>query len=191
MLLAISPSEAREWIREPELIREDRIIPGDFPAAPNSPYAENYDWLFIYERRIAAFLEPWLKRFRYELIGHKGILCEALSNAFFHAHQKDSGKPIVVRVLLGKAGLMVDVEDCGPGFPVQNVYNRFCEKKCYFSSAGNGTRLMAENPNFGVFHSASGRIFHLLHLFAGNLAEVADGHIIDRKIENQDLGFRI
>ena len=65
------------------------VIPRDFPDCPNSCYQPEYDWLFQYERQIAAFLAPWLRAYRYELIGEKGILCEALSNAFSHGHRKD------------------------------------------------------------------------------------------------------
>jgi hypothetical protein len=171
MLLNLNATRAYQLIDHPQLIRTDRIVPGDFPACPNSPYASGYDWLFLYERQIAAFLETWLKPYRYELIGERGILCEALSNAFFHAHAKDPVKMILLRVLLGKAGIMVEIEDSGRGFPVVQVYDSFLKKRRYFSSAGNGFRLMAENPNFGIFYSPAGTIFYLLYRFAGDLAK--------------------
>jgi hypothetical protein len=173
MLLDITSTRAYELIEAPQLVREDKIIPNDFPACPNSTYAAGYDWLFVYERQIAAFLETWLKPFRYELIGQRGILCEALSNAFLHGHRKDPAKIIAVRVLLGKAGILVEVEDGGRGFAVKTVYDSFLKNRRYFSSAGNGLRLMAENPHFGVFHSPAGTIFYLLYRFDGDLDGVA------------------
>jgi len=172
MLIDITSTRAYDLIEAPQLVREDKIIPNDFPACPNSTYAAGYDWLFVYERRIAAFLETWLKPFRYELIGQRGILCEALSNAFLHGHRKDPAKIIALRVLLGKAGILVEVEDGGRGFAVKAVYDRFRNKRPYFSSAGNGIRLMAENPHFGIFHSPAGTIFYLLHRFDGDLSNL-------------------
>lgn len=173
MLISLNATQALQLIDEPRLIRTDRIVPKAFPPCPNSPYAAGYDWLFLYERRIAAFLETWLKPFRWELIGQRGIICEALSNAFFHAHAKDPGKLIILRVLLGKAGIMVEIEDSGKGFPVGRVYESYFNNRRYFSSAGNGFRLMAENPHFGIFYSPAGTIFYMMHRFAGDLAELA------------------
>lgn len=179
MLLGINATRAYQLIEQPQPIRTDRILPKEFPPCPNSPYASGYDWLFIYERQIAAFLETWLKPYRWELIGQRGIICEALSNAFFHAHAKDPGKLILLRVMLGKAGIMVEIEDSGRGFPVSRVYESFMNNRRYFSSAGNGFRLMVENPNFGVFYSPAGTIFYLLHLFSSNLADMTELHIVD------------
>jgi hypothetical protein len=169
MLLGINATRAYRLIDQPQLIRSDRIVPQEFPPCPNSPYAPGYDWLFLYERQIAAFLEPWLKPYRWELIGERGIICEALSNAFLHAHAKDPGKVILLRVLLGKAGIMVEIEDSGRGFSVSRVYQGFMNNRRYFSSAGNGFRLMAANPNFGIFYSPAGTILYLVHRFAGDL----------------------
>ena len=82
MLLTATPSEALQWIQTPRQILKERVVPAEFSHCPDSPFQPEYDWLFIYERRIAAFLEPWLKAFRYELIGEKGILHMAASPHF-------------------------------------------------------------------------------------------------------------
>lgn len=169
MLLSISPEESLRLIASPCQILKDRIIPSEFPRNPDSPYRPEYDWLYSYERRIAAFLEKWLNSYRYELIGEKGILCEALSNSFFHGHAKDPDKPIIVRVILGKMGLIVQIKDTGPGFDVQKVYSRYRTKKQYYSKAGNGLRLMAQSPSFGVLYDASGTVFILVYLFDNSL----------------------
>jgi hypothetical protein len=165
MLLSITPEQALDLIVSPRQILKDRIVPAEFAHCPDSPYQPGYDWLFSYERRLAAFLEEWLKPYRYELIGEDGILCEALSNAFCHGHNKDPYRPIIVRVILGKQGLIVQIKDTGPGFDVQTVYNRFVDQKQYYSTAGNGLRLMAQSPRFGVFHDPTGTNFVLVHLF--------------------------
>ena len=173
MLLSITPEQALELIDSPHQILKDRIVPAEFPHRPDSPYRSGYDWLYSYERHIAAFLEKWLRPHRYELIGENGILCEALSNAFFHGHDKDPEKPIIVRVILGNHGLIVQIKDTGPGFDVQKVYQHYRTRKKYYSKAGNGIRLMAQSPNFGILHDTTGTNFILVHLFDNALEKLA------------------
>lgn len=169
MLLTIDLAEAERLIEAPVVVREDKIVPAEFPEFPDSPYRTGYDWLFIYERRIAGFLEKWLRPYRYELIGQKGILCEALSNAFSHAHHKDPQQPIGVKVVLGQRGIIVRIEDSGKGFNVSEIYQRYCKNKKYYYTAGNGLRLMSESDHFGVFYNRAGTAFHLLYFFKGSL----------------------
>ena len=178
MILSMTPAQARELIGPFEVALEERIVPQAFPECPNSRYQPEYDWLFQYERRIAKFLEPWLRRFRYELIGEKGILCEALSNAFYHGHGKDPEKPIFVRVLVGDHGLVVEIKDSGKGFAVQKVYERFQKRKHYFSAAGNGIRLMAASRRFGIIHAGAGTAFHMLYLFNGDMRNLPGDRIL-------------
>ncbi len=173
MLLDITPAEALQLVDSPRQMLKDRVVPAEIPHCPDSPYQSGYNWLFSYERRIAAFLEQWLKPYRYELIGEKGILCEALSNAFCHGHDKDPCKPIIVRVLVGGRGLIVQIKDCGPGFDVRAVYQSYYTRKIYYSTAGNGLRLMAGSSSFGVFHDSTGTISHILYFFNGSFDNTA------------------
>jgi len=173
MLLSMTPEQALDLIASPRQILKERIVPAEFPQSQDSPYRSGYDWLYSYERRIAAFLEKWLKPHRYELIGENGILCEALSNAFFHGHAKDPQKPIIVRVILGDRGLIVQIKDTGPGFDAHSVYRRFRTQKKYYSKAGNGIRLMAQSPRFGILYDVTGTIFFLVHLFDGTLDQLS------------------
>jgi anti-sigma regulatory factor (Ser/Thr protein kinase) len=177
MLLSMTPEEALHLIASPRQILKERIVPAEFPHLPDSPYLPGYDWLYNYERHIAAFLEKWLRVHRYELIGEKGILCEALSNAFCHGHDKDPHKPILVRVLLGDRGLIVQIKDTGPGFDVQGIYNSYHAKKKYYSTAGNGLRLMEQSSNFGVIHDDTGTVFILVHLFDNGIKLLAGGSV--------------
>ena len=119
-------------------------------------------------------MEKWLRPFRYELIGQKGLLCEALSNAFSHGHQRDPYKPINIRVLLRAKGLIVSIKDTGRGFDVQHVFSGFQKQKRYFNTAGNGFRLMVESTTFGIFYSNSGTVFHLLYLFDQKDSQVSN-----------------
>ncbi|MEJ2153819.1 MAG: ATP-binding protein [Desulfobacteraceae bacterium] len=170
MLLSINFQQAQDFIQSPRLIRRDRVVPAEFPECVNSTYRPGYDWLYQYERDIAGFLSPWLKPYRYDLIGEKGILCEALSNAFSHGHGKDPRKIITVEVYRGERGLLVRVEDSGKGFNVDRVYQSYLKKKVYYHTAGNGIHLMASSRRFGIFYSAVGATFHLLYAFDKDLA---------------------
>lgn len=173
MWLSIDLKGALDYIQSPKLIRSDTIIPEKFPECADSTYRSGYDWLYRYERSIAGFLEPWLKPYRYDLIGEKGILCEALSNAFSHGHDKDPKKAIVVRVYLGTRGLLVRVGDTGKGFDVNHVIQCYQKKKNYYHTAGNGIRLMATSEHFGVFYDSSGSAFHMLYDFGQNFTGLA------------------
>lgn len=174
MLLEISIDEAFRKIKKPKLILEDVVIPRECLSVSNSPYRPGYDWLFKYERKIARFLESWLKKYRHELIGEKGILCEALSNAYYHGHNKDPLLPIEVKVYLGELGLIVQIKDSGTGFDVENIRNNFEKGKNYFHLAGNGLRLSICSKRFGVFYNIKGNVFHLVYLFDENIAVLAN-----------------
>lgn len=169
MLLSINFQEALAFIQSPRLIRRDAVVPADFPECVDSTYRAGYDWLYQYERDIAGFLAPWLKPRRYDLIGEKGILCEALSNAFSHGHGKDPHKTIILEIYLGERGLLIRIEDSGKGFNVDNVHQSYLKKKIYYHTAGNGIHLMATSRCFGIFYSAVGATFHLLYAFDQDL----------------------
>ncbi|MDA8139130.1 MAG: ATP-binding protein [Desulfobacteraceae bacterium] len=169
MLLVMEPGQALVMIDTPRLAREDTIIPNQLSEQPDSPYQPEYNWLYVYERQLFGFLEQWLRPYRHELIGEKGILCEALSNAFCHGHGKDPQKPIVIYIFEGKKGLLIRIKDNGRGFDVQKVFQQFCGNKQYYSTAGNGIRRMAESPRFGIFYDSSGSAFHLLYFYDGAL----------------------
>lgn len=169
MFLTINFQHALVILESPKLIREEMVVPADLPLHPDCPYRSGYDWLYRYERELLRFLAPWLSRYRYELIGEKGILCEALSNAFCHGHRKDPHLPIELRVFRGKKGLLVQIKDNGQGFYVEDVLNRYQKNKRYYCTAGNGFHLMASSTHFGIFYDRSGNIFHLLYLFDENL----------------------
>lgn len=174
MWLNLSTDEALVLIDSPRLLFRERIVPAKCPPASNSPYRPGYDWLFTYERKIARALSPWTEKNRYELIGNRGVICEALSNAYYHGHGKDGTKPIEVVIHTGVKGLLVRICDQGPGFDVGAIYERYKKKKLYYNLAGNGIRLMIRSENFGVFYNRKGTAFHLLHLFDGKLASLCE-----------------
>lgn len=178
MILNLTAAEALDLIGSPEIIRQDEVVPKDFPDCPNSLYQPEYDWLFQYERQIAAFLEKWLRPYRYELIGEKGIICEALSNAFSHGHRKDPFKVICVSIWQGDKGLLIEIKDSGEGFNIRETYDSFLQRKPYFALAGNGLRRMAASDKFGIFHNAGGTVFCMLYLFRNSLSELPEQYIL-------------
>ncbi len=169
MWLNLSIDKALDVIDTPTVLLRERIVPAQCPPVSHSPYRAGYDWLFKYEREIARALSPWTERRRWELIGNKGILCEALSNAYYHGHGKDGNKPIDVIIHKGNKGLIVQIEDQGLGFNVNAIYERYNKKKLYYNLAGNGIRLMIRSEIFGVFYNQRGTTFHLIYLFDENL----------------------
>ncbi|KJS19871.1 MAG: hypothetical protein VR72_17140 [Clostridiaceae bacterium BRH_c20a] len=44
------------------------------------------------------------------------IISEAVSNAFIHGNQKDVSKPIYVRYKNNGKQIVLEIEDCGPGY---------------------------------------------------------------------------
>lgn len=164
MLIHIPLERGLDIIDQPRIILEEAMIPKECKN-PNSPYKPEYEWLFMYERRLAGVIEPWTAHLRNKLIGEKGILCEALSNAFCHGHKKDPLVPIDVCVYLGKKGLIVRIKDTGPGFNLSQVKEQFAKGKTYFHMAGNGLRQMIESPDFHIFFTDQGTGFNLMYLF--------------------------
>ena len=126
----------------------EAVVPGECPFHANSTYRHEYDWLYRYERILAAKLKFLLEDFRYELIGEKGILCEALSNAYLHGHNRNPELPIHVRIYSGKAGALVRIVDSGKGFDIDQVIDWLQRGKRYFNRAGNGMMLMLTSPRF-------------------------------------------
>jgi len=165
MLLDCSLEDVLKKLEDPELILNETLIPADAPEVHHSPYRNGYDWLFWYERKLAGFLEPWLKEYRYDLIGEKGILCEALSNSFCHGHNRESKLPISIKVYLGQRGVLVQIKDSGNGFAVDKIKKNFRFGKPYFHLAGNGLRRMARSAHFGIFYCSKGNTFHLVYYF--------------------------
>jgi hypothetical protein len=139
------------------------------PHPSHNPYRPGYEWLFVYERKLAKVLRPWMRAFRHPvigdggLIGEGGLLCEALSNAFYYGHGKDLQMALEVRVWVGQSGLVVGIKDQGPGFDVNEVMRQFQKGEAYFHTAGNGLRAMAASRRFAVTYNAEGTCWYLLY----------------------------
>jgi len=165
MLTDLTFEDSLSRICDPRVIFNETLVPSVCGKNPNSNYRSGYDWLFTYERILASVLEPWTAHLRFELIGEKGVLCEALSNAFCHGHKKDPAKPIDLSIFLGENGLIVRVKDSGSGFDILQVKEQFTQGKAYFHLAGNGLKRMIQSPHFHIFFTDEGSGFNLMYLF--------------------------
>ena len=166
MLREMTETEAIESIGSFRVLLDEAFIPVSSAPFPNSTYRPEYEWLFGYERKLAKIVSPWMDHLRYELIGEKGILGEALSNAFSHGHGKDPSLPITVCIYQGERGLLIRVADSGPGFDVKAVVEDYHRGRAYFHLAGNGIRRMISSHRFDIFYTARGAAFHLLYRFS-------------------------
>ncbi len=141
------------------------LIPEDHPFAANSPYRNGYDWLYIAERKILQASPPWIRDLRFELIGERGVLSEALSNAFCHAHDRRDNLPIHIKGHLGPGGILFSIRDQGRGFDVQDLLQKARSGKKYFQIAGNGVVRMESAQQFNIFYDMNGsrcNIYHVL-----------------------------
>ena len=165
MFLNITFDKALALTGEAKLIFEEIVVPENRPQASHCPYLPGYGWLFLLERQLARFLDPWIKKYRPELIGSSGIISEALSNAYCHGHKRDPSLPITVKVYQGEHGIMLQIKDTGDGFNIDAIVSDFRANKNYFYNAGNGIKSMFDSKVFGLFYGDRGTSFHLVYMF--------------------------
>jgi hypothetical protein len=120
MLTDATLEQGLGMIGRAKLVLKETVIPSHYTNNGNSPYRPEYEWLYLYERKLAVFLKPWMASLRSALIGENGVLSEALSNAFCHGHKKDPLIPIDISVFLGRQGLIISIKDTGPGFDIRD-----------------------------------------------------------------------
>lgn len=158
-------------IGEKKLVFDEIVVPETCPCASHSPYLPEYDWLFLLERKLARFLDPWMKKHRPELIGSGGMVSEALSNAYCHGHKRDPSLPITIKVYQGEHGIMLQIKDTGNGFNIDTIVSKFQDNKNYFYNAGNGIKSMFDSKVFGLFYGNYGASFHLVYMFDESLMD--------------------
>ena len=164
MFVDLTLEQALELLGDARPTLEERIVPALAPPAPNSPYVPEYEWMFAAERGVIRRLQAYLGTYRDHLVGAGGLLSEALSNAYCHAHRRDPALPITIRGLTGRRGVLIRVEDSGPGFDVEGAMRRRAAGRRYFQVAGSGMRRMAESELFQVFYDPAGSAVNLLHI---------------------------
>lgn len=168
MFVEMTPAAAVRLLGNATRVLDERIVPADTRDPGHSPYRPGYEWLFFYERALARKLDPWLQQHRPVLFGSRGILSEALSNAFCHGNNRQSSLAIHVEVDVGARGLLITIGDAGRGFDVETLVSRAQRGRRHaFHNAGNGLRAMADAEAFGIFYSDGGRRCHVLYLDSG------------------------
>lgn len=164
MFVATDFESALSLIQAESIFLDWSLVPADFPFVADSHYRAGYDWLFMAEKKVMQQSPHWMRALRFEFIGDRGVLSEALSNAFCHAHHRQERLPIHIQGRLGAGGIMFSVRDQGQGFDVQSLLNKARAGKKYFQIAGNGLVRMASSQNFNVFYDLNGTRCNMYHL---------------------------
>ena len=167
MLIDMRPDEALDMIENAASVFEHKVVPRNGPRAGHSPYLPEYDWMFLFERKLMKFLDRRIEEHRRELVGPSGLLSEALSNSYCHGNRRDPDLPIYINVFKGDKGLLIKIEDSGDGFNYEETLSKLERGGNYYKLSGNGTKRMMASENFAVFYGESGRTFYLLYLFGG------------------------
>ncbi len=147
---------------------EELIVPSKVELLPNNTYAENYAWMYSFEKQLKYKIEGFLKnKFRYNqeklLFGAGGAVSEGLSNAFVHGHKKDTRKPISIWVCVAKKGLGFAISDTGKGFNYQKILQRYKGGEAFFSIAGNGFSQLYNGEEIDACYDNSGTTLNLLY----------------------------
>jgi hypothetical protein len=165
VIASMTLEQALSAIGESEVLLDETVVPASCPVVDHSPYRLEYGWMFWLERRVARALEPSLPRRRAELIGPGGLVSESLANAFLHGNGRDADRPIAIRLLKGRGGVLLRIHDSGRGFDVASKVARLRSGRQYFEVAGRGLSAMASSHTFRVFFGDRGSTLYLLHLF--------------------------
>ena len=152
-----------EWTEE--------VVPGRVELLPHNRYSPRYAWMFSFEKRLKHRIEDTLGRplgpLERELFGADGVFSEGLSNAFVHGHGRDSDRPIRVGCVIGRAGLVLAIQDRGSGFSVAEHLERAQRGSPSFHFAGNGLRSFIASRHVHVSLTHGGRRLNLLVPLAG------------------------
>jgi anti-sigma regulatory factor (Ser/Thr protein kinase) len=153
--------ESLNALGEPSAMVTDEVVPEREPTPSTNSYRSEYAWQFGYERTLLRRARNWVEAQRHELIGAKGLLSEALSNAYAHGNGKDARMPICVDLFVGSHGYLFRVTQSGEGFDVARLLEQYRRQAHYFQFAGNGLRRFDESRSFKVFFSPAGKSIHL------------------------------
>lgn len=144
--------------------RRELVIPAAQPRHPSNVYREEYAWQFGFERRFLRQVRQWLEPQRHDLIGPRGLLSEALSNAYAHGNRRNPELPIEVELVVDVPQYELRVTHFGDGFDVKQVFSRYRCGAHYYNVGGNGLRKFDESPTFRVFFDVTGRTTHLWYV---------------------------
>jgi len=132
---------------------EEKIIPSQVELLNNNHYAENYAWMYSFEKRLKYRIEELLgHKFTYNqeriLFGAGGAVSEGMSNGFAHGHKKDKELPFTIWVSVSQKGLGFAITDSGAGFDFDEVYTSFKRGESFYNVAGNGFPLLHNSKEF-------------------------------------------
>lgn len=139
----------------------DEVVPALQPELPTNCYRAEYAWQHSYERSLLRRARDWIGAQRHELIGTKGLLSEALSNAYVHGNQRDPSRPITVELTVGQKGYVLRVAQSGTGFDYKGIVAKYRRREHYYFIGGNGLRKLDDNRAFYAFYGDGGCSIHL------------------------------
>jgi len=148
---------------------EEEIVPIKVELLPNNRYAQNYAWMYSYEKKLKYRIQKHLGfKLIYSqekvLFGAGGVVSEGLSNAFVHGHKKDRFVPINIWTAVSKKGLGFAITDSGKGFDENSIMKSFKNGGDFFHIAGNGFSLFEASPDFSACYQNGGKTFCILYL---------------------------
>jgi serine/threonine-protein kinase RsbW len=101
----------------------------------------------------------WLAK---EIFGIRLALEEAIVNAIKHGHQGDLTKPVLVWYSIDAGKILVEVEDQGPGFNLQQVLDPLAPENLERSS-GRGLLLMRHYMTWLRHNESGNRVYLCRH----------------------------
>jgi hypothetical protein len=143
------------------LVLRETVVPNALPPHPCNTYREEYSWQYGYERRLFRKVRQWLEPQRHELIGARGLLSEALSNAYAHGNRRNPELSIIVELVVNTPDYELRVAHSGEGFDVNTVLTRFRNRQHYYNVGGNGLRKFEDSRSFCVYFDRTGQTVHL------------------------------
>jgi serine/threonine-protein kinase RsbW len=100
-------------------------------------------------------IENWMRLFGYskkDLFAVRLSLEEAAANAFRHGNRNDPNKSVRVRYLVAPSEVLVEVQDDGCGFEVENVPDPLADEN-QDRPSGRGIFLMRAYSSWVSFHA--------------------------------------
>ncbi|HOE12524.1 MAG TPA: ATP-binding protein [bacterium] len=176
MLFAVESLDLQEELRaieaslEPTLRRI--VIPAEIrishPINTRGFYHvnPNYYWLFAFLSEVESELSE--HRERIYCILNSNVIVALLENAFSWGNRRDPRRPILVEFYVGRTGVLVRIQDDGPGFEYRHVVGKYHDQDfgdCgEFENTGYGLRIM-DRSSLNVIYEGKGDTVYIIDYF--------------------------
>ncbi|HPA46118.1 MAG TPA: ATP-binding protein [bacterium] len=176
MLFAVESLDLQEELRvieaslEPTLRRI--VIPAEIrishPINTRGFYHvnPNYLWLFAFLSEVEFELSEQVERIYCVL--NSNVIVALLENAFSWGNKRNPRRPILVDFHVGRTGVLVRIQDDGPGFAYRHVVGKYHDQDfgdCgEFENTGYGLRIMDRTP-MSVIYEGKGDTVYIIDYF--------------------------